>query len=148
MTTTRGFFSLPVPAPTPSPSGTFGTYAFRAVVSAGCGKPQWVSAGLQLNILLPWSMNDPGYWNYVPTGTPATITGWVYNVSGCPLAVTLQRATSRGWFDVASVPVNPRGDYTFAEPTTRAGTVNYRVTAPNACSHSAQHTATFAVTIT
>jgi hypothetical protein len=148
MTTTRGFFSLPVPTPTPAPAGTFGTYGFRAVVAAGCGKPQWVSPGLQLNILLPWNMNDPGYSNHVPAGTsPAYVSGWVYNVSGCQLTVTLQRATSVGWVNVSSAPVNPRGDYTFAEPTARAGTVNYRVTAPNACNHSAQHTSTFAVTI-
>ena len=148
LTTTRGFFSLPVPTPTPAAAGTFGTYGFRAVVAAGCGKPQWVSAGLQLNVLLPWNMNNPGYWNNIPVGTPATITGWVYNVSGCQLTVTLQQATSVGWVNVTSTPVNPRGDYSFAEPTARAGTVNYRVTAPNACNNSAQHTATFAVTIT
>lgn len=148
MTTTRGFFSLPVPTPTPSAAGTFGTYAFRALVSAECGKPQWASAGVQLDVLLPWNMNNPGYSTNVRVGTsPANITGWVYNVSGCQLTVTLQRATSRGWIDVSSTPVNPRGDYAFAEPTSRAGTVNYRVTAPNACNHSAQRTATFAVTI-
>ncbi|HZP15471.1 MAG TPA: hypothetical protein VFA96_06590 [Nocardioides sp.] len=147
LTTPRGFFSLPVPTRTPSASAVSGTYAFRAVVLAGCGKPQWVSGAANLTILLPWNMNGPSYSTNVPVGTPAHVVGWVYDKEGCVLTATLEQATSRGWVRLLSVHTNPRGDYSIPQPTSRAGTVNYRVGVPNGCGHSAQVTGVFSATI-